>query len=118
MGETDVSKFGMDALSRLDIRERHILVSYVQQAEAFRLLQRIMEDALKHLNQKLITASGVEAIVAAHAAVNGANEFYHTTLRMLQEEVLLDAQETSDIGTPENPERPVYPAEFDGQEAF
>ena len=34
MGETDVSKFGMEALSRLDIRERHILVSYVQQAEA------------------------------------------------------------------------------------
>jgi hypothetical protein len=118
MEETDVSKFGMDALSKLDIRERHILVSYIQQAEAFRLLQRIMEDALKHLNQKLITASGVEAIVAAHAAVNGANEFYHTMLRMLQEETMLDAQANSDIGTPENPERPVYPAEFDGQEAF
>jgi hypothetical protein len=118
MEETDVSKFGMDALSKLDIRERHILVSYIQHAEAFRLLQRIMEDALKHLNQKLITASGAEAIIAAHAAVNGANEFYHRTLSMLQEEELLDVQMTSDIGTPGNPERPVYPAEFDGQEGF
>ena len=39
-----VSHFGMEPLSKFDIRERHMLVSYVQQAESFRLLQRVMED--------------------------------------------------------------------------
>ena len=42
MEETrDVSHFGMEPLSKFDIRERHMLVSYVQQAESFRLLQRV-----------------------------------------------------------------------------
>lgn len=119
MEETrDVSHFGMEPLSKFDIRERHMLVSYVQQAESFRLLQRVLEDALKHLNQKLIKATSRDEVLAAHAAVSGVNEFYHVFLRMLQEEIMLDAQEASGIGTIDNPERPVYPAEFEGQEGF
>lgn len=115
-----VSHFGMEPLSKFDIRERHMLVSYVQQAESFRLLQRVMEDVLKVLNQRLIKANNAnpQEVVSAHATVNGANDFYHLLLQMLQEEVMLDAQEASGIGTIENPERPVYPAEFEGQEGF
>ena len=121
MEETrDVSHFGMEPLSKFDIRERHMLVSYVQQAESFRLLQRVMEDVLKVLNQRLIKANNANPleVVSAHATVNGANDFYHLLLQMLQEEVMLDAQEASGIGTIDNPERPVYPAEFEGQEGF
>jgi hypothetical protein len=121
MGETrDVSEFGMEPLSKFDIRERHILVSYVNQKEGFRLLQRVMEDTLKLLNQKMIKTDNAEekAVLAAHAKLNGANDFYHMLLQMLQEEAILDEQAISDIGTPDNPERPVYPAEFDGQEGF
>ena len=89
MEETrDVSHFGMEPLSKFDIRERHMLVSYVQQAESFRLLQRVMEDVLKVLNQRLIKANNAnpQEVVSAHATVNGANDFYHLLLQMLQEE--------------------------------
>jgi hypothetical protein len=79
-----------------------------------------MEDVLKVLNQRLIKANNAnpQEVVSAHATVNGANDFYHLLLQMLQEEVMLDAQEASGIGTIDNPERPVYPAEFEGQEGF
>src|SRR5208282_3223640 len=111
----DVSVYGIDELSKIDIRERHILVSYIRN-EGFGILQRIMEDSLKTLNQNLIKATGVDAIISAHAEVNGANKFYHTFIRMLQEETMLAGQEGSTVGTIENPERPAYMPDFEGQE--
>jgi len=111
----DVSVYGIDDLSKLGIRERNILLSYINQ-EGFGLLQRVMEDALKILNQQLIKAKGVESIVAAHAEVNGANKFYHMILKMIEEEAMLVAQEGSTVGSISNPERPAYMPDFEGQE--
>jgi hypothetical protein len=117
--KVEISKIGMEPLFQLDHRQRVVVASYVHQ-EGFIILQRLMEDSLKMLNQKLINTevSDSQAVLANHALVKAAGLFYATLIQRISEEVTLAGNEGSTVGTIGDPERPFYPAEFEGQEQY
>jgi hypothetical protein len=120
MEETvDIAKIGMEPLFRLDHRQRMIVASYVH-AEGFIILQRLMEDELKLLNQNLINTdqANEKAIVANFLLVKAAGMYYAGIMKRITEEVTLAGNEASTVGTIGDPEKPFYPPEFEGQELF
>ena len=117
MKDVDTAKIGMEPMSNLDHRQRMIVAGYVH-SEGFIILQRLMEDELKLLNQNLINTNQADkdAIVANFMLVKSAGMFYAGVIQRIKEEVTLAGNEASTIGTIGDPERPFYPAEFDGQD--
>jgi hypothetical protein len=117
--KVDVAKIGMEPLFQLDSRQRMIVAGYVH-TEGFIILQRLMEDSLKLLNQRLINteATNPKEVIANHALVKAAGLFYSTLIGRIREEITVASSEGSTVGTISDPERPYYPAEFDGQELF
>jgi hypothetical protein len=121
MGEDtfDLATDGLQPLFVLDHRQRMIVASYVHN-EGFIILQRMMEDGLRLLNQKLVNteAGNDKEVVANHHLVKAAGLFYATLIQRIKEEVILAGNEASTVGSIGDPERPFYPAEFEGQEQF
>jgi len=115
----DLAKDGLKPLNVLDQRQRMVVAGYIH-TEGFVILQRIMEDELRLLNQKLINtevSSSVE-VLANHSLAKAAGMFYAGILQRIKEEITLANSEVSTIGTIQDPERPYYPPEFEGQDAF
>ena len=120
MEETfDLAKEGLKPLTVLDQRQRLVIAGYIH-TEGFVILQRICEDELRLLNQKLINtdASNPQEVLSNHSLAKAAGMFYAGFLQRIKEEITLANSESSTIGTIQDPERPYYPPEFEGQDAF
>jgi hypothetical protein len=57
-------------------------------------------------------------VLSNHSLAKAAGMFYAGFLQRIKEEITLANSESSTIGTIQDPERPYYPPEFDGQELF
>jgi hypothetical protein len=103
----------------MDPRHRLVIAGYVH-TEGFIILQRLMEDELKLLNQNLINTDGSDdkAILANFHLVKAAGMFYAGIMQRIKEEITLASSEASTVGSISDPERPYYPPEFDGQDLF
>jgi hypothetical protein len=119
MEEVNLAKTGMEPLFQLDHRQRMVVTGYVH-TEGFIILQRLMEDSLKLLNQKLINTpvSNQAEVLANHCLVSAAGLFYATLIQRIKEEITVAGSEASTVGTIGDPERPYYPQEFEGQDQY
>jgi hypothetical protein len=115
----DLATEGLKPINQLDPRQRMVVAGYIH-TEGFIILQRIMEDELRLLNQKLINTDGSnqQEVLFNHGLAKAAGMFYAGILQRIKEEVTLANSEASTIGTIQDPERPYYPTEFDGQEEY
>ena|ERR1035438_5597101 len=113
----DLAKVGMEPLSRLDNRQRLVLMDHIKR-EGFVIQQMIMEDQIKLLNERLINTNpqDISAVLANHSLVKSAGMFYHGMLKRFEEEAAIANSSLSTLGSIDNPEQPVYPIEFAGQE--
>ena len=117
--KVDIAAIGLQPLFKMDQRQRLIISGYVH-TEAFVLIQRMFEDEIKLLNQKLVNTepSNRNEVLANHVMVKAAGMLYQGFLQRIKEEVTIAGNESSTIGTVSDPERPYYPPEFEGQESF
>lgn len=97
----------------LDDRQRGIMAAAVKQ-EWFDILQKLMEEEIRLLNNSLINSGTDAEILANHRIVKGAGMFYVGVIQRLSELVAVDAYLASGIGTPENPEKLPLMEEFGG----
>jgi len=120
MEETiDIAKIGMEPLAKMDQRQRMIIAGYIH-TEGFILIQRMIEDEIKLLNQKLVNTDPTNAkeVLTNHLRVQIAGSIYQGLLQRIKEEITVAESTASTVGTMSDPERPYYPPEFDGQELF
>jgi hypothetical protein len=117
--EIDIAKIGMEPLSKLNRQQRGVLAGYIH-TEGFKLIQQMIEDEIKLFNQRLVNTdpTSSDEVLSRHRMVKAAGMIYQGLLQRIEEEITLLRNETSTIGTIEDPERPYYPPEFEGQEAF
>jgi hypothetical protein len=94
---------------KLDSREQAVLCSAVKQ-EAFQILQRLMEQEVRLMNIKLLNSDSAspQEILANHALAKGAGMFYAGLMQRLQEILQIESTFGSNVGTPANPEVPMY----------
>jgi hypothetical protein len=95
----------------LDERDLGIITSAVKQ-EWFDILQRLMEEEIRLMNVKLVNSDDEKEVLSAHRLVRGASMFYSGIMQRIAELTAIDAYNQSGIGSPENPEVPLYPDEF------
>ena len=117
--KVDIAAIGLQPLFKMDQRQRLIISGYVH-TEGFVLIQRMFEDEIKLLNQKLVNTepSNKDEVLANHIMVKTAGMLYEGFLQRIKEEITIAGNETSTVGTIGDPERPYYPPEFEGQELF
>jgi hypothetical protein len=115
----DLAKDGLKPLTVLDPRQRIVVAGYIH-TEGFVIVQRLCEDELRLLNQKLINtdASNPQEVLSNHSLAKAAGMFYAGLLQRIKEEITLASSEASTVGSISDPERPYYPPEFDGQDLF
>lgn len=104
---------GLDMSFELSDKDIALLASAVKQ-EWFDLLQKIMENEVKLLNIKLINTGGdnPNEILANHAIAKGAAMFYAGFIKRIVKVLEIEHYNNLNLGSPENPEQPPYPAEF------
>ena len=107
---------GLDMSFELTERQVAILAAAVKQ-EWFDIIQKMMENEVKMLNVRLINTetANPNEILANHAMAKGAGMFYIGFIQRLQYLLQVEAYNAQAVGTPENPEKPPYPIEFEGQ---
>ena len=100
---------GLEMTFRLTETQQAILCSYVK-TEAFHILQELMEQEVRLMNIKLLNtdSSNPAEILANHATAKGAAMFYAGLMQRLQEILQIDQSFNSSLGSPANPEVPVY----------
>lgn len=100
---------GLEMSFKLTATQQSLLASYVK-TEAFHVLQQLMEQEVRLMNIKLLNTDSANSqeILANHAVVKGAGMFYAGLMQRLQEILQIEQAFSSDIGSPANPEVPVY----------
>lgn len=102
--------FSADIDLVLEDRERAVLASALQQ-EWFDILQKIMEDVVRHQNRLLVNVDPAdpfyETIVAnRHRVAHAVGRFYIDLMTRLKDEFNIQAYNAAKLGTVENPENP------------
>lgn len=95
---------------KLDERSLGIMAAAVKQ-EWFDILQRLMEEEIRLMNVKLLNSDETTAIEALRM-VKYASMFYSGVMDRIAELTMVDAYNQSGIGSPNQPEVPLYPDEF------
>jgi hypothetical protein len=96
----------------LDDRSLGIMMAAVKQ-EWFDILQKLMEEEIRLMNVKLVNSDDEKTVLEAHRMVKYASMFYSGVMQRIAELTAIEAYNNSGVGTPENPEVPLYPNEFD-----
>lgn len=96
---------------KLDDRKLGIICAAVKQ-EWFDILQQLMEEELRLMNIKLLNSADDASVIDAHRMVKYASMFYSGVMDRIAELTAIDAYNNSGIGSPSNPETPLYPDEF------
>lgn len=96
---------------KLDDRNLGIMCAAVKQ-EWFDILQRLMEEEIRLMNIKLVNSDDDKGVLEAHRMVKYASMFYSGVMDRIAELTAIDAYNQSGVGSPENPEVPLYTDEF------
>jgi hypothetical protein len=97
---------------KLDERRLGVMCAAVKQ-EWFDIIQGLMEEEIRLMNVKLLNSSGSDAeVLENHRMVKYASMFYAGVMNRIAELTAIDAFNQSGIGSPDNPESPLYPEEF------
>jgi len=100
---------GLEMSFKLTQTQQALLCSYVK-TEAFHILQELMEQEVRLMNIKLLNTDSAnpQEILANHAVAKGAGMFYAGLMQRLQEILQIEQTFNSNVGTPANPEVPMY----------
>jgi di/tripeptidase len=96
---------------KFDNRQLGIMAAAVKQ-EWFDILQHMMEEEIRLMNVKLVNSDDEKEVLTAHRLVKGASMFYAGIMQRIAELIAIDAYNQSGIGSPDNPEIPLYTDEF------
>ncbi len=100
---------GLEMSFKLTQTQQALLCSYVK-TEAFHILQDLMEQEVRLMNIKLLNSDSAspQEILSNHALAKGAGMFYAGLMQRLQEILQIESTFGSNVGTPANPEVPMY----------
>lgn len=98
---------------KLDDRQRRILIGSLGQ-EHWKIVQTLMEEELKKFNVRLMNTpmTSPEDVIANHAAAKICTQFYVGFMQRLSEEVKVQYEKESELGTKQNPEQPNVAQDF------
>lgn len=96
---------GLEIDITLSEQEKAILAAYAK-SEPFDIMQRLMESQVRKFNLRLINsnASDEKEILANFYRAKAVTQFYAGFMERLQNELEIEANNRSNIGTMENPE--------------